>query len=217
MASLLSVFYCCWVSRRKPPALQVHINNESSKSDDYIPISMGTLGIPSVTSCPSLQSGPHDGKNLARSFSSANLSTLNQELLKLRSQRPRVKEMDAVNLFPSRDEIPASEPRPPSSPSLLWYTWYCVVLNMRYFDMDVVHFVHLSVYQSVSQSISNSDRPSITILIICTILFEFCEYTDHSIGQYISSPYLTSHHLIWTKSSLNTSSKLYQQTSLKMK
>ena len=37
-----------------------------------------TLGAPSVTSCPSQQSGPHDGKNLARSFSSANLSTLNR-------------------------------------------------------------------------------------------------------------------------------------------
>ena len=119
IASLLSVLYCFWTSRRKPPALQVHINNESSTSDDYIPISMCTLGIPSVTSCPSLQSGHHEEKNLARSFSSANLSALNQELLKLRSQRPKVKEMDAVNLFPSRDEIPASEPRSPSSPSQL--------------------------------------------------------------------------------------------------
>ena len=119
IASLLSVVYCCWTLRRKPPALQVHINNESSTSDDYIPISMGTLGIPSVTSCPSLQSGPHEGKNLARSFSSANLSALNQELLVLRPQRPKVKAMDAVNLFPLCDEISASEPRLPSSPSLL--------------------------------------------------------------------------------------------------
>ena len=119
MASLLSVVYCFWTSRRKPPALQVHMNNESSTSDDHIPISMGALGILSVTSCPSLQSRPHEGKNLVRSDSSANLSTLNQELLVLRLQMPRVKEMDAVNFFPSHDEIPASEPRPPSSPSLL--------------------------------------------------------------------------------------------------
>ena len=119
IASLLSVVYCCMISRRKPPALQVHMNNESSTSDDHIPISMGALGIPSVTSCPSLQSRPHEEKNLVRSDSSANLSTLNQELLVLRLQMPRVKEMDAVNLFPSHDEIPASEPRPPSSPSLL--------------------------------------------------------------------------------------------------
>ena len=119
MASLLSVVYCCMISRRKPPALQVHMNNESSTSDDHIPISMGTLGVPSVTSCPSLQSGPHDGRNLERSYSSANLSNLNQELLVLRLQMPRVKEMDAVNLYPLCDEIPASEPRSPSSPSLL--------------------------------------------------------------------------------------------------
>ena len=109
MASLLSVVCCCMISRRKPPALQVHINNESSTSDDYIPISIGTLGASSVTSCPSLQSGPHEEKNLARSFSSANLSALNQELLKLRSQRPGVKETGAVNLFPSCDEIPTLE------------------------------------------------------------------------------------------------------------
>ena len=106
-------------SKRKPPALQVHIHNESSTSDDYIPISMGTLGIPSVTSCPSLQSRPYEEKNLARSYSSANLSSLNQELLKLRSQRTKVNEMGAVNLFPSCDEIPTSEPRSPLSPSLL--------------------------------------------------------------------------------------------------
>ena len=148
MATLLSVAYCCMISRRKPPALQVHINNESSTSDDYIPISMGTLGIPSVTSCPSLQSGPHEGKNLARSFSSANLSALNQELLVLRPQRPKVKAMDAVNLFPLCDEVSASEPRLPSSPSLLWCMWYCIVFNMRYFDMDVVPLVQISVHQS---------------------------------------------------------------------
>ena len=119
IASLLSVLYCCWTLRRKPPALQVHISDKSFTSDDYIPISMGTLGIPSVTSCPSLQSGPHEEKNLARSFSSANHSALNQELLKLRSRRPRVKEMGAGNVFPLCDEISASEPRSPSSPSLL--------------------------------------------------------------------------------------------------
>ena len=100
MASLLSVVYCCWTLRRKPPALQVHINNESSTSDDYIPISIGPLGAPSVTSCPSLQSGPHEGRNLARSFSSAYHSALNQELLKLRSRRPGVKEMGAGMYFP---------------------------------------------------------------------------------------------------------------------
>ena len=97
----------------------MHISDKSFTSDDYIPISMGTLGIPSVTSCPSLQSGPHEEKNLARSFSSANLSALNQELLVLRPQRPKVKEMGAGNVFPLCDEIPASEPRSPSSPSLL--------------------------------------------------------------------------------------------------
>ena len=119
MASLLSVAYCCWTSKRKPPALQVHINNESSPSDDYIPISMGTFGIPSVTSCPSLQSRPHKENNPARSVSSANLSSLNQELLKLRSQRTKEKEIGAVNLFPSCDKIPTSEPRSTLSPSLL--------------------------------------------------------------------------------------------------
>ena len=119
IASLLSVVYCCWTSRRKPPALQVHIHNESSTSDDYIPIPMGTVGIPSVTSCPSLQSRPHKENNPARSVSSANLSSLNQELLKLRSHRPKVKEMGAVNLFPSYDEISPSEQKSLSSPSLL--------------------------------------------------------------------------------------------------
>ena len=153
MASLMAVAYCCMISRRKPPALQVHINNESSTSDDYIPISMGALGLPSVTSCPSLQSRPYEEKNLARSYSSANLSSLNQELLKLRSQRTKVNEMGAVNLFPSCDEIPTSEPRSPLSPSLLWYTWYCVVLNMRYFDTDVVHLVNISVDQPVNEAI----------------------------------------------------------------
>ena len=83
--------------------------------------------------------------------------------------------MDAVNLYPLCDEIPASEPRSPSSPSLLWYTWCCVVFNIRYFDMDVVHLVHTSVYQSVTQSIGQN--------------------IDHVIGWYVSSLYL-----IWTKS-----------------
>ena len=119
IASFLSVVCCCWTSRRKPRALQVHVSNEPSTSDDYIPITMGTLGIPAVTSCPSLQSHPHEEKNLARSFSSANISALNEELLKLRSQRSRVKEMDAVPLFPSCDDISTSEPRIPFSPSLL--------------------------------------------------------------------------------------------------
>ena len=146
MASLLSVLYCFWTSRRKPPALQVHINNESSTSDDYIPISIGTLGAPSVTSCPSLQSRPHEEKNLARSFSSAYHSALNQELLKLRSRRPRVKEMGAGNVFPSRDEISTSELRSPFSPSLLWCTWYCVVSNMRIWMWSISY-----IYRSISQ------------------------------------------------------------------
>ena len=30
--------------------------------------------------------------------------------------------------------------------------WYCIVSNMRNFDMDVVHLVYISVYQSVIQS-----------------------------------------------------------------
>ena len=89
IASFLSVVCYCMTSKRKPPALQVHINNESSTSDDYIPISMGTVGIPSVTSCPSLQSHPHEERNLARSFSSANLSALNEELLQLRSHKTK--------------------------------------------------------------------------------------------------------------------------------
>ena len=81
MASLMAVVCCCWTSRRKPPALQVHTSDKSSTSDDHIPISMGTLGAPSVTSCPSQQSGPHDGRNLVRSFSPTNLSTFDQKLL----------------------------------------------------------------------------------------------------------------------------------------
>ena len=109
IASLLSVVYCCWTSKIKPPALQVHINDESSSSDDCIPISMGTLGTSSATSCQTPQSRPHEEKNLAISFSSANLSAINEELLKLRSQRLLVTEMRAVSLFPSCDVIPISE------------------------------------------------------------------------------------------------------------
>ena len=183
-------------SRRKPPALQVHVTNEPSTSDDYIPISIKTLGVPAVTSCPSLQSRPHEENNLARSFSSANISALNEELLKLRSQRSRVKEMGAVNLFPSCDEISPSEPRSPFSPSLLWHTWYCVRLNMRYFDMDVIRFVYASVHQTVSHSVSpsfsqsvgeSSVSLSVRTSIMCTILFEFDDYTDHFINREISS------------------------------
>ena len=64
VASLMAVVCCCWTSRRKPPALQVHMSDKLSTSGDHIPISMGTLGVPSVMSYPSLQSGPHDGSNL---------------------------------------------------------------------------------------------------------------------------------------------------------
>ena len=119
IASFLSVFCCCWTSRRKPPALQVHTSNEPSTFDDHIPISMGTVGVLPVTSCHSLQSRPHDETNLASSVSSANLSSLNQELLNLRSHRPKVKEMGAVNLFPSYDGISLSERKSSPSPSLL--------------------------------------------------------------------------------------------------
>ena len=119
IASFLSVFCCCWTSRRKPPALQVHTSNEPSTFDDHIPISMGTVGVLPVTSCPSLQSHPHEEKNLARSFSSANLSTLNEELLKLRSHRPKAKVTGAVNIFPSYDGTSPSERKSSPSPSLL--------------------------------------------------------------------------------------------------
>ena len=150
MASLLSVLYCFWTSRRKPPALQVHINNESSTSDDYIPISIGTTGASSVTSCPSLQSGPHEEKNLARSFSSANLSALNQELLKLRSQRPKVKETGAVNLFPSCDEIPTLEQKS-SSPSPLWQR-----ASYQIWDTLIWTWSILYIYRSTSQPFNQS-------------------------------------------------------------
>ena len=69
------------------------------------------------TTTPS-NTSPHEEKNLARSFSSANLSALNKELLKLRSQTPGVKEMGAVNLFPLCDEIPTLEQKS-SSPTPL--------------------------------------------------------------------------------------------------
>ena len=154
MASLLSVFYCCWTSRRKTPALQKHVNDELSTADDCVPISMGTFGARFLTPCPSLQSCHHKEKNLARSFLSANFSSVHQRLLKLGSQRPRVKETDAVNLLHSCEEIPTSEQKSLSSSSLLWYSWYCVVSNMRYFDVDVVHLVHISVYQLVGRSVS---------------------------------------------------------------
>ena len=167
---------------------------------------MGTLGIPSVTSCPSLQSRPHEENNLARSYSSANLSSLNQELLKLRSQRPKVKEMGAVNLFPSCDGISPSEQKSISSPSLLWYTWYCVVLNLRYILLWTWSI--LFKYRSTNQPVSESSRT----LIICTILVELYEYSDQFFGRYISS-----FHLIQAKSSVNISSVLFEQTSQKMK
>ena len=41
---------------------------------------------------------------------------------------------------------------------------------------------------------------SVRISIICTILVEFCEHTDHFIGRYVSSP-----HLILMKSTVNIS------------
>ena len=130
----------------------MHINNESSTSDDYIPISMGALGLPSVTSCPSLQSRPHEEKNLARSFSSANLSTLNQELLVLRSQRPKVKEMDAVNLFPSCDEIPTLEQKY-SSPSPLWQRASYQIWDTLIWTWSIL-YIHRSTSQPFNQSVS---------------------------------------------------------------
>ena len=82
--------------------------------------------------------------------------------------------------------------------------------------MDVIRFVytsvHLSAIQSVLGSVSQSTNPSVKTSIICTILFEFYEYSDHFIVQYISSSHLTQ-----AKSSVKSSSVLFEQTSQKIK
>ena len=182
MATLLSVLYCCWTSRRKPQALQVHTSNQSSTSADHIPISMGTLGVLPVASYPSVQSRPYEGKNRAKFVSSAYLSNLNKRILIITSQRLKVREMVAVTLLPPCDEIPTAEPK---SPSLLPFsTLTCLILCRIKYNLLWYRRGQSCAYIGLSIS------PLARISIICTILFEFFDYTDHSICRHISSSHL---------------------------
>ena len=109
-----------------------------------------------------------------------------------------------MTLLPSWDEIPKDEPK---SPSLLSFsTLTCLAL---------CRIKHNLLWYRRGQSctyISLSVSPLARISLICTILFEFFDDADHSIGRYISSP-----HLIQTKSPVMTSSLLFKQNIHKIK
>lgn len=84
--AILSIsVYFCWTSIKKPPAVKVHMQNGSSPADDYIPISITTLGVSTRSSCPSLSTSIHEGMNDPRSLSTSDLPELWHEQM---SQAP---------------------------------------------------------------------------------------------------------------------------------